>query len=369
MTRKEVGEKHPEAIAPKVVEPKPPKPPPVPRQQHYDPIPIIYCRKSPQDPGSRSLSVQAQDFHCRAWCMAHNILNPEAYWDSNSRSSAGNPHAFEEFNKLVSRSRVSHVIVTQLDRLPGDMTSIMAYLMKLVKRGIVVMSITENIDTSQPSGRSFMSAVALLAKIQSDRILESCKHSEYRTAAKYKYKPKNRPKRDYTTDLDLKPIEVMELGSVIAPGGARKIICQSVSPLVKAMTLYQLGLTHFEIGSLLPPSSTPFRPVPREPGPERTKALIKHAKRLLRKARKRGANLDHPNLYYPLREVTYKWVESVRYTTKSIANKIAGSDWDIRLARETERRKDLIDAERQVDESLMWHDERLDAQLLDIQDE
>ena len=64
------------------------------------------------------------------------------------------------------------LVVWKLDRLGRSLSSLIAILESLEKRGIGFRSLTETIDTTTPVGRAYVHLVALFAQFERDVIIE-----------------------------------------------------------------------------------------------------------------------------------------------------------------------------------------------------
>jgi DNA invertase Pin-like site-specific DNA recombinase len=64
------------------------------------------------------------------------------------------------------------LIVWKLDRIGGSLLQLLTFVEALDDRGITFVSLTEQIDTSTPTGKLFRDFILLLASFERDRLIE-----------------------------------------------------------------------------------------------------------------------------------------------------------------------------------------------------
>lgn len=135
----------------------------------------IYCRVSTDDQAKKGVSLDAQLDSCRyyararGWDVAKECIEPGITGSTMKRP------ALQELLAAVKERKLGGVIVWKLERLSRIVEDVkgMARLMEIHDTALV--SATENIDTTTPSGRLFFHMLASFNEYDRDNIRERIK--------------------------------------------------------------------------------------------------------------------------------------------------------------------------------------------------
>jgi len=97
----------------------------------------------------------------------------EIFEEKASGKDRGRP----QLNMLLSKLRAGDTLVVyELKRLGRSSKQLLAMAEEFVENGIELVSLTENIDTSQPVGKFLFTVFCALAQLDRDLISENTKH-------------------------------------------------------------------------------------------------------------------------------------------------------------------------------------------------
>ncbi len=135
----------------------------------------IYARVSTQDQHAEHQVKVLREFCQRS---GHEIY--DVYTDVVSGASASRP----AFNKLMDdmrRYRFRAVAVTKLDRLGRSLQHLISILDEFRTKGVELMAVTQNIDTSSAAGRLQWQIMGAFAEFEREiireRTMEGLKHA------------------------------------------------------------------------------------------------------------------------------------------------------------------------------------------------
>ena len=145
-----------------------------------DRLVLGYSRVSSEEQAQHGVSIEAQ----------RNILNGYAamssceiriYEDAGYSGKNTNRPALQQLLADCRAGSVSTVVVWKLDRLSRSLRDTLTIIEDIFQpRGITLVSVTESIDTSTPSGRMMLNLLASFAQLEreqdSDRVVMSHKH-------------------------------------------------------------------------------------------------------------------------------------------------------------------------------------------------
>ena len=143
-------------------------------------IVLGYSRVSSEEQAQHGVSIEAQ----------RNILNGYAamssqeiriYEDAGYSGKNMQRPALQQLLEVCRSGCVSVVVVWKLDRLSRSLRDTLSIIEDIfLPRGITLVSVTESIDTSTPSGRMMLNLLASFAQLEreqdSDRVVMSHKH-------------------------------------------------------------------------------------------------------------------------------------------------------------------------------------------------
>lgn len=138
-----------------------------------------YCRVSSEEQAQRGISIEAQRNLLQSYAQATGqqirIFEDAGFSGKNTARPA-----LRQLLAALDES-VSMVLVWKLDRLSRSLRDTLSMIEDIFQpRGITLVSITESIDTSSPSGRMMLNMLASFAQLEreqdSDRVVMAHKH-------------------------------------------------------------------------------------------------------------------------------------------------------------------------------------------------
>ena len=139
-----------------------------------------YTRVSTEEQAQHGISVDAQRDILNGYA-AMRQLPITIYSDPGFSGKDTNRPALQRLLKDCRRGGVDTVIVWKLDRLSRSLRDTLTIIEDIFQpMGITLVSVTESIDTSSPSGRMMLNMLASFAQLEreqdSDRVVMSHKH-------------------------------------------------------------------------------------------------------------------------------------------------------------------------------------------------
>ena len=126
----------------------------------------------------------------------YNISEDCLFIDKQSGKNTDRPK-FQEMMRFVRKGDT--IYVEDLSRLSRSMTDLLKTLEELDSRGVKVVSLKENIDTSSAMGRMLIKFIAMLNEFERDNLLE--RQREGIECAKQEGKYKGRKPKKYEDGL------------------------------------------------------------------------------------------------------------------------------------------------------------------------
>lgn len=133
----------------------------------------VYCRVSTEDQADAKTIENQVDFAAQ-FCSLHGYKVYNYYLDdgiSGTISMDKRPSGFRLLED-ASQGLFSAVCVYKLDRLARTALEILKVHQSLLEANIILKSMTENFDTSTPSGKFFMTTLGGIAEIERESIAE-----------------------------------------------------------------------------------------------------------------------------------------------------------------------------------------------------
>lgn len=152
-------------------------------------IALCYVRRSfiDKDDSGTLDSVTRQQFNVLAEATRRGWI-PEAYADAEGHRSGRYEHtrpSWLELKAQLDRPDVCAVIVESLSRASRSVKDLFNFLAELDARGIALISLKEQIDTSSAMGRAFVGFIAVMNQFESDIASERMSASiEYKKTKK-----------------------------------------------------------------------------------------------------------------------------------------------------------------------------------------
>lgn len=139
-----------------------------------------YARVSSEEQAQHGISISAQRDILNGYA-AMNQTTIEIFEDPGYSGKNMNRPAITRLMERCRAGGVSAVVVWKLDRLSRSLRDTLTLIEDLFQpRGITLVSVTESIDTSSPSGRMMLNLLASFAQLEreqdSDRVVMAHKH-------------------------------------------------------------------------------------------------------------------------------------------------------------------------------------------------
>ena len=122
----------------------------------------IYARVSTKDQHPENQVKQLKEF---AKARKFNVI--KIYQEKRSGKKNDRP-LFQQLLNDVRKRKTDVVLVWKLDRLARSTTELLNRLEEFKNLGVELLSYTENIDTTTPSGKALFSMVAVFAEFEND---------------------------------------------------------------------------------------------------------------------------------------------------------------------------------------------------------
>lgn len=140
-----------------------------------------YIRVSSDEQAQHGISVDAQRQILSAWAVTKQLPGIEIYEDAGYSGKNTNRPALQRLLADIRAGLVSDLVVWKLDRLSRSLRDTLAVIEDdLAPMGVTLVSVTESIDTSSPSGRMMLNILASFAQLEreqdSDRVVMAHKH-------------------------------------------------------------------------------------------------------------------------------------------------------------------------------------------------
>ncbi|HPF41572.1 MAG TPA: recombinase family protein [Phycisphaerae bacterium] len=150
-----------------------------------------YLRVSTRD----KQTTKSQREAIRQWTKSNHIRTDDLSFheDKKSGATADRP-ALAKLLRAVDRGRVDTVVVFRLDRLARNLRDGLAILADLASKGIRVVSISENIDFGNSTGRLIANILLAVAEFERETTIERIRAGM--AAAKESGKHVGRPRND-----------------------------------------------------------------------------------------------------------------------------------------------------------------------------
>lgn len=128
----------------------------------------IYCRVSTEE---QELKQQIES--CKKFCE-YKEFEYEIFSDIGSGKNMKRPQFLEMLSRIRKRE-FDGVVVFRFDRLGRNAREVVTLFEEFENKGVKVISLNENIDTSTPSGRMVRDIIIRLAQLERENISEATK--------------------------------------------------------------------------------------------------------------------------------------------------------------------------------------------------
>ncbi|GAI03021.1 unnamed protein product [marine sediment metagenome] len=136
---------------------------------------VGYIRVSTEEQAKNGLSLRSQESTIRTYVKLKKLSPVEIIADSGSGKSLDR----EGMRKLISlceQGEVSHLIVYKMDRLTRKTRDLLELVEDVfVAKSVCFHSVSENVDTTGPLGKFFLTVMGALAQMERELIVERTK--------------------------------------------------------------------------------------------------------------------------------------------------------------------------------------------------
>lgn len=135
------------------------------------PVIAIYLRSST---GKQVASIETQKAKTKAFCQYNEFSYGEYryYTDQAVSGSKASRKALDKMLKDIEKGEVKTVLVYSLSRLGRNVAQLAGLADKLRTKKVALVSVTENIDTSTPSGSMMFNMMASFSQYERELISE-----------------------------------------------------------------------------------------------------------------------------------------------------------------------------------------------------
>ena len=129
---------------------------------------VIYARVS-SEKQEENTSISMQIEKAQSYAATYDYHVQDVFQDV---SSGGNTErdGFKAMMKAVDTQVIHAIIVFKLDRLHRSMKNLLTHKDELERRGVSIVSVSEQIDTTTPNGKLFFNIIGSFAEFEKDVI-------------------------------------------------------------------------------------------------------------------------------------------------------------------------------------------------------
>lgn len=130
----------------------------------------IYIRVSTEEQAETGYSLQAQERACRLYCELHSYAAAATYTDDGYSGTSGNRPQFQKLLEDAAQGSFTRIVVHKLDRFARNTSLLLNTIDDLGSRGIVLISVVEQIDFSTPIGKVLLSLLGAFGQFYVDNL-------------------------------------------------------------------------------------------------------------------------------------------------------------------------------------------------------
>lgn len=143
----------------------------------------IYIRVSSQEQAESGYSVGEQEVRLREYCKLHQLEINRVCVDAGFSGSNMDRPALQQMIEDAKKKIIDKVLVYKLDRLSRRTRDVLMIIEDiLVPNGVTLVSLTESLDTSTPSGMMFISMMSSVSQLERSSIRERSMMGRYASA-------------------------------------------------------------------------------------------------------------------------------------------------------------------------------------------
>lgn len=145
----------------------------------------IYARVSTNEQDMEKQIKELEDY-----CKRNNY-DYELYADKGISGSKDNRPEFNRLQEDIRLGKIDVVICYKIDRLSRSIQHFLHFFEELQNKGVNLISITQPIDTTTPSGRLLLQIISAFAEFEREMIKERVTFGKQRSKKKQGRKNKN----------------------------------------------------------------------------------------------------------------------------------------------------------------------------------
>lgn len=139
---------------------------------------IGYVRVSSAGQVADGESLERQEEQIRAYCTLKGLPEPEMIRDEGISGFKTQREGFQQLLELCHKKQVAAVIVYDLSRLSRSVRDTLEFVEDTIhKHGIEFVSLQNDIDTTTPMGKAFLSITAVFNQLYRDEIAYKTKEA------------------------------------------------------------------------------------------------------------------------------------------------------------------------------------------------
>ncbi len=134
---------------------------------------VGYIRVSTSRQAEKGISLEAQEAKIKAYCELKDIELLDIICDSGQSGSKINREGYQQVLAMCKKKEIDSVIVYSLSRFTRSTKALIDFVDSFViKKGIILHSLSENLDTSTAMGRCMLKIMGALNELEREQIGE-----------------------------------------------------------------------------------------------------------------------------------------------------------------------------------------------------